>query len=194
MSSATVFLDRDGVINELVVDPTSGLPESPLTVAGVSLIEGAAAALRRLSGAGWTLVGVSNQPAAAKGRLPVSELWEVHRRVIELLGAEGAHLDAFYLCLHHPDGVVPELSGGCECRKPAPGMLLSAARELDIDMVNSWMVGDTGADVAAGRAAGCRTILVQTAGSEHKRSGATTADLTAADLTAAAERIVAVKE
>ncbi len=194
MSSAAVFVDRDGVINELVADPASGRPESPLTVADVALIDGAAAALRRLAGAGWTLVGVSNQPAAAKGRLPAAELWEVHGRVIELLGAEGVRLDAFRLCLHHPDGVVPELSGACDCRKPAPGMLVSAANELDIELSASWMVGDTDADVAAGRAAGCRTILVETPGSDHKRSRAEMPDCTAADLAAAAERIVAAKE
>jgi D-glycero-D-manno-heptose 1,7-bisphosphate phosphatase len=191
VSSAAVFVDRDGVINELVVDPASGLPESPLTVADVSLIDGAAAALRRLSRAGWTLVGVSNQPAAAKGRLPVSGVWEVQGRVIELLAAEGVALDDFRLCLHHPAGVVPELSGACDCRKPAPGMLVSAAADLGIDLAASWMVGDTEADVSAGRAAGCRTILVTTAGSEHKRSAATAPDLTAPDLAAAADRIVA---
>ena len=126
-----VFVDRDGVINELVPDPVSGRPESPLRPDDLRLVPGASAALGRLATAGWRLVGVSNQPAAAKGLVSVQELQAVHARMMELLAAEGVRFDAFKLCLHHPEGVVPELMGDCECRKPAPGMLLEAARELD---------------------------------------------------------------
>ena len=86
------------------------------------------------------------------------------------------------MCLHHPDGVVPELSGPCDCRKPAPGMLVDAARELDLDLERSWMVGDTDADVEAGRAAGCRTALILNAASAHKRSREVGADLEGPDL------------
>jgi D-glycero-D-manno-heptose 1,7-bisphosphate phosphatase len=86
------------------------------------------------------------------------------------------------MCLHHPDGVVAELSGPCECRKPAPGMLLDAARELGLDLDRSWMVGDTDADIEAGRAAGCRTALIVHPGSAHKRSEAAPADLEGPDL------------
>ncbi len=128
------FIDRDGVINELVADGAGGSPESPLHVADVRLVPGAAAALRRLADAGWRLVGVSNQPAAAKGTISLDELHAVHARVIELLAAEGVRFDDFRLCLHHPDGVVPELAGPCDCRKPAPGMLLDAARAGGIDL------------------------------------------------------------
>ena len=159
-----VFVDRDGVINELVSDPVSGQPESPLRVDDVRLIPGAAAALRDLTDAGWRLVGVSNQPSAAKGLMTLTELHAIQARVLELLAAEGAAFDDFRLCLHHPEGVVLELAGECDCRKPAPGMLLSAANELALDLRRSWMIGDTDGDVQAGRAAGCRTILV-----EHRR-------------------------
>lgn len=164
-----VFVDRDGVINELIPDSISGLPESPLRTQDVALIEGAGAALRRLAAAGFLLVGVSNQPAAAKGKVPVEQLDAVQARVLELLAAEGVRFDDFRICLHHPDGVVPELSGACACRKPAPGMLLDAAHKLGIDLAGSWMMGDTDGDVMAGKAAGCSTILVQHRGSEHKR-------------------------
>jgi histidinol-phosphate phosphatase family protein len=128
VSSRAVFVDRDGVINALVADRSSGLLESPLAVADVTLIEGAAAALARLEGAGWTLVGVSNQPAAAKGALSLDELHAIQTRVLELLSAEGVRFDDFRLCLHHPDGVVAGLSGACDCRKPAPGMRTQARR------------------------------------------------------------------
>ncbi len=182
MSRPAVFLDRDGVLNEGVPDPDSGALESPLRVEDVHLLPGVAAAVRRLAAAGFTLVCTSNQPAAAKGRVTVEELLAVHERVAELLARESARLDASYLCFHHPDGVVPELSGPCPCRKPAPGMLLDAADALGLELGASWMFGDTDADVGAGAAAGCRTVLLAYPGSAHKRSGAARADLLAADL------------
>jgi D-glycero-D-manno-heptose 1,7-bisphosphate phosphatase len=180
--SVAIFLDRDGVLNELVGDPHSAVQESPLRVEEVRLVTGAAAALARLQEAGYVLVCVSNQPAAAKGTVSLRQLAAVHARVIELLAAEGVRLTASRLCLHHPDGVVFGLSGPCLCRKPAPGMLLEVAATLQVDLAGSWMVGDTDADVGAGRAAGCRTLMVEHPGSAHKRSGPASADLRAARL------------
>ena len=185
MTRRAAFVDRDGVINALVADHSSGRPESPLEVSEVALLEGAAAGLSRLAEAGWLLVGVSNQPAAAKGTVSLAGLLSVQDRVVALLAAEGVELDDFRLCLHHPDGVVAELSGPCDCRKPAPGMLLDAALSLDIDLSGSWMVGDTDADVLAGQAAGCRTILVANPDSAHKRSGSMHPFAVVGDLTAA---------
>jgi D-glycero-D-manno-heptose 1,7-bisphosphate phosphatase len=177
-----VFLDRDGVLNELIVDPASGEPESPLRVEDVRLLPGAPAAARRLARAGFALACVSNQPAAAKGRVSVQELLAVHQRVIDLLACAGVVLEASRLCLHHPRGIVPELSGPCACRKPAPGMLLEAAGALGVELGSSWMVGDTDADVGAGRSAGCRTVLIEHAGSRHKRLSGIQPDLVAGDL------------
>lgn len=163
------FVDRDGVVNELVPDSLSGAPESPLSVEDVVLIPRAAEALKRLAGAGWLLIGVSNQPAAAKGRVSVEELEAVQARVVELLRLNGAAFDAFRMCLHHPEGIVAELSGSCDCRKPSPGMLLDAGHALGVDLSRSWMIGDTDSDVVAGRSAGCKTVLVEHRGSVHKR-------------------------
>lgn len=186
-----VFVDRDGVINELLPDPVTGRPESPLRPGDLRLVPGASAALGRLAAAGWLLVGVSNQPAAAKGLVPLRELLAVQDQVLDLLASEGIRFDGFKLCLHHPDGVVPELTGECECRKPAAGMLLEAARELGINLAASWMVGDTDGDVAAGKAAGCQTALVEYPGSSHKRRGDQRPDTTVSDLAAAAAVILA---
>jgi D-glycero-D-manno-heptose 1,7-bisphosphate phosphatase len=185
-----VFLDRDGVLNGLVADPRSGLPESPLHPDEVSLLPGAAAAAARLSEAGFALVGVSNQPAAAKGTVTLTELEAVQATVLELLSAAGVSFDGFEICWHHPDGVVKELAAVCPCRKPAPGMLRRAAAELELDLGSSWIVGDSDADVLAGRAAGTRTILIEAPGSAHRRSGSVVPDATAADLAAAAAVIV----
>jgi D-glycero-D-manno-heptose 1,7-bisphosphate phosphatase len=176
-----IFLDRDGVLNELVRDPDSGLGESPLRLADVRLIAGAPAAVSSLRARGYALVCVTNQPAAAKAKVSVATLEAIQRRVAELLAAEGAELDAWRMCVHHPQGVVGELSGSCACRKPAPGMLLDAARELDLDLSRSWIFGDTDADMLAGSAAGCRTVLIEHPASAHKRSNAAH-DLLAKDL------------
>jgi D-glycero-D-manno-heptose 1,7-bisphosphate phosphatase len=188
---ACVFLDRDGVLNELIDDPVSGVPESPLRVADVCLIPGAAAAAGRLQRLGFALVCVSNQPAAAKGRVSEAELLAVHDRVIELLRQQGVELAASRVCLHHEHGTVAELTGPCECRKPAPGMLIDAARTLGIDLSISWMVGDTDADVEAGRAAGCGTVSIRNPASIHKRLQAFSPDLEASSLSDAATLIAA---
>jgi histidinol-phosphate phosphatase family protein len=187
------FLDRDGTLNEAVPDPDSGLPESPLTVADVRLIPGAVAAARDLAEAGYVLVCVTNQPAAAKGKATLGELLEIHERVIELLGREGVRVELSQLCPHHPDGVAEglghALSGACNCRKPAPGMLLAAAAELRLDLAGSWMLGDTDTDVAAGNAAGCRTVLIDYPPSAHKRLGGQSPDIFAPDLAGAAAQL-----
>jgi D-glycero-D-manno-heptose 1,7-bisphosphate phosphatase len=184
------FLDRDGTLNEAVADPDSGTPESPLRVADVRLLPGAAAAARELAAAGYALVCASNQPAAAKGKVSIEELLSVHERLIELLAEEKVEIEASLLCLHHPDGIVEALAGRCDCRKPHPGMLLDAAAALEIRLEPSWMLGDTDTDVAAGRAAGCRTVLIEYPGSVHKRSGQQSPDLRAADLPAGVAQLL----
>lgn len=166
---AAVFLDRDGVLNELVADPLSGRGESPLTLEQVRLSPGSAAAAARLARAGYALVCVSNQPAAAKGSVSIERLLAVHERVLWLLAEEGVRLDASFLCPHHPEGVIAALSIPCDCRKPGSGMLRAAAATLAIDLKRSWMVGDTDTDVIAGEGAGCGTVLIRNAHSIHKR-------------------------
>jgi D-glycero-D-manno-heptose 1,7-bisphosphate phosphatase len=185
-----VILDRDGVLDDPVPDPRSGgLPESPYDPADVRLAAGALAGVRALRAQGFLLVVASNQPAAAKGTVSLESLWAVHERVEALLREGGMVLDGWYYCHHHPAGVVPELSGLCDCRKPAPGLLLRAAEEHDLDLAASWMVGDSDADVEAGRRAGCRTVLIEHPGSAHRRSASVDPTLVAADLAAAAVAI-----
>jgi D-glycero-D-manno-heptose 1,7-bisphosphate phosphatase len=185
LNGAAIFLDRDGTLNELVIDPISGEPESPLRPQDVALIPGAAEAARRLIDAGWALIGVTNQPAAAKGTVTLAELSAVQARVAQLLSKAGVEFVDFKMCTHHPNGVVSELSGMCECRKPEPGMLIQGAAANDVDLSASWMIGDTDADVLAGQAAGCRTILLENPFSAHKRDGDIIATATMSDLSAA---------
>ena len=157
---AAVFLDRDGVVNELVYHEDHGIIDSPFTVAQFRLLPGVIEAVRQLRDADYTVVLVSNQPGIAKGHMSREAFDRIKERMKEELAKGGACLDGEYYCLHHPEAVVAELRANCECRKPKPGLLLRAARDFDIDLSKSWMIGDGLTDVLAGKAAGCQTILL----------------------------------
>jgi D-glycero-D-manno-heptose 1,7-bisphosphate phosphatase len=177
-----VFLDRDGVIVELVWDDADGAFEAPNVRDDVALVPGAAAAIRRLRALGFRTVVVSNQPAAAKGRATLADLDGVHERFVQVLGDAGASIDAYRYCMHHPEGVDPTLGEACGCRKPKPGMLLDAAAELGLELSASWMIGDSDTDIEAGLSAGCRAVLVENRRSAHRRSAVTRAEYRAANL------------
>ena len=121
------------------------------------LIPGAAAAIKRLNQAYYYVVVVTNQAGIARGYYDEAALHQLHEHLLSVLAAEGATIDAFYFCPHHPD-----FTGPCACRKPGTGMLLQAVQDLNIDLAHSWLVGDTASDLAAGREVGCRTVLVRT--------------------------------
>jgi D-glycero-D-manno-heptose 1,7-bisphosphate phosphatase len=180
-----VFLDRDGVINDPVMDPVDGRPESPLRAEDVVLARGAVEGLRALAATGLPLIVVSNQPAAAKGKATDADLRAVHDRIVELLAAEGLAIGDWRYCFDHPEAEDPARRD-CGCRKPAPGMLQDAAREHGLDLTASWIVGDTDADVGAGRAVGAATVLIEHPGTAHRRSAGLTADAVVADLAGAA--------
>lgn len=191
MTRWAVFLDRDGVINEPVPHPASGTLESPHRADEVALTPGCLEALGLLRGTGATLVVVSNQPSAAKGTASDADLDAVHREISSRLTAAGVAPDEWRYCRHHPDAV-DSARTRCDCRKPKPGMLLASARERGIDLTESWMVGDGDADIGAGRAAGCRTILVEHPGSAHRR-GAETPDVSVPSILDAARHVVDVR-
>ena len=158
-----VFLDRDGVINAALYNPVEGKLDSPYKLQDFRLLPGAAQAIREINSLGYLAVVVSNQPGVAKGKCDLAFLDALDERLNWELARQGAHLDAIYYCLHHPQAQVESLRASCDCRKPQPGLLLRAARELDIDLACSYMVGDLPTDVATGLAAGCRTILLSDA-------------------------------
>ncbi len=169
MSDGAVFLDRDGVVVELVWDPVDESFESPYVKDDVRLVPGAADAIRRIRSLDYRTVVVSNQPGAAKGKASHEDLREAHEHVVRLLAERAVAIDDYRYCLHHPDAVDPSLARACDCRKPKPGMLLEAVEDLDIDLSRSWMIGDSDVDAEAGRIAGCRTILVENRRSRHRR-------------------------
>lgn len=166
-----LFLDRDGVLNEPVWDERSGTMESPLKPSDVILAAGAAIAVCRANTAGLPVIVVSNQPSAAKGIVEERTLRAVHARVVDLLAADGAVIDRSYLCLHHPQGVDAGLTQACDCRKPAPGMLVQAAADLDLDLSRCWLIGDTDADLGAARRASLAGIvIIENPLSAHRRT------------------------
>ncbi len=152
-----VFLDRDNTL--IANDGDLGDPDA------VRLIDGVVPALVRLAEARWRLVVVSNQGGVARGRFTEADVEAVNGRLADLLddtaGTRGL-IDRFYWCPFHPDGTVDRYRREHPWRKPRPGMLVQAGRDLGIDLQQSWIVGDQPRDVAAGRAAGCATILVST--------------------------------
>jgi D-glycero-D-manno-heptose 1,7-bisphosphate phosphatase len=149
-----VFLDRDGVL--IADDHYVGSPDR------VRMLPGSAEAVAALNRAGWAVVVVTNQAGVAKGYFSAADVEAVHAFVAGQLAGAGAHVDAFYYCPHHPEGTAGAYRVRCECRKPEPGMLRAAAADLGLDPARSWMVGDRESDLAAGAAAGCRTVLVRT--------------------------------
>ncbi len=154
-----LFLDRDGIVDELCYYPSHDEWESPRRVADLVMIAGVSEPLRRFHEAGWLLFFVTNQPSFAKGKTTREELEEVHEAVLRALAVPIARS---YLCFHRSEDA-------CECRKPKPYFLFEVAREFEIDLARSWMVGDQDSDLAAGRAAGCKVALIEHHGSAHKR-------------------------
>ncbi|EAT15126.1 D-glycero-beta-D-manno-heptose 1,7-bisphosphate 7-phosphatase [Desulfuromonas acetoxidans] len=155
-----VFLDRDGTIN---VER-----DYLYRTEDFCFIDGADKAIRQLNDAGFVVVVVTNQSGVARGYYGEKDVERLHEYLSQQLAEIGAHVDGYYYCPHHPQSGQSPYVQECDCRKGKPGMLLQAARELDIDLSRSWMVGDKKADVDAGLAAGCRPVLVRTGHGESE--------------------------
>lgn len=147
-----IFLDKDGTVLQDVpynVDP-----------ANMVLAPGAGEGLTRLAQLGLPLYVITNQPGIALGKFCLDDLDDMQQHLSRMFEQAGATLSGLYFCPHHPDGAVPQYACACECRKPAPGLLLHAARQHAIDLARSWLVGDILNDIEAGNLAGCQTILI----------------------------------
>jgi D-glycero-D-manno-heptose 1,7-bisphosphate phosphatase len=160
-----VFLDRDGTLNV-----EKGYIRD---VADIELYPGAAAAVRRLNDAGILAILVTNQTGAARGYYTIAHVHALNSRVAELLMQQaGARLDGVYYCPHYKDGIVPEYTRDCDCRKPLPGMIFQAQRDFpDIDLEQSFVIGDKATDITFASNAGCRGILVRTGYGEQVLAG-----------------------
>jgi D-glycero-D-manno-heptose 1,7-bisphosphate phosphatase len=155
-----VFLDRDGVLNENVFYADTESYESPRTVSDLRLFEDVPASLQALQDAGFILFLVSNQPNVAKKKSTLKELQAIQAKLRADLEARHLHFTEFYFCYHHPESSVPIYGGVCDCRKPSPFFLNQAAADYQVNLAQSWMVGDRLTDIECGNAAGTQTVLV----------------------------------
>lgn len=155
-SRPAIFLDRDGVINK-------NMDTNPLAK-GFDLLPNVSDAVKLINKSDYLSVVITNQPMIAKGFVTFDEVYATHKKMETLLGDSGAYLNKIYFCPHHPekgfDGEIPELKIDCDCRKPKPGMLLKAQKDLNIDLENSWIIGDQETDIKAGKNVACKTILI----------------------------------
>lgn len=151
-----IFLDRDGTINKMVGFLTD--------IDDLELLDGAADAIKKINHSEYLAIVITNQPVIARGEVTINELNEIHNKLETLLGEKGAYIDGLYYCPHHPDkgfiGEVIEYKIICDCRKPKPGMILKAANDFNINIANSWMIGDSKNDILCGKNAGCKTALI----------------------------------
>ena len=161
MTRPAVFLDRDGTI----IEDVGYLRD----VSQIDLLPWSAAAIARLNAAGFAVVVVTNQSGVGRGYFDEAHVGATHSALDAMLAAEGARIDAYYYCPHYPESADARYGVVCDCRKPAPGLLRRAAQELDLDLTQSWMVGDWWRDVQAGAGAGARTILIRTGRSTEHR-------------------------
>ncbi len=148
VSTRAILLDRDGVLDRDRVDYVKNADE-------LVMIDGVPEAVAALGAAGYTVLVVTNQSCVGKGILPMEGVRAIHELIQRELSVAGGRVDAFYICPHAPDH-------GCDCRKPAPGLMLQAQRDWGFDPAETWLVGDATRDILAGQAAGCRTALVRT--------------------------------
>lgn len=176
-----VFLDRDGVLNKLVLNPMSGEFEPPHTPEDLVLYPYVLESLRFLLNAGFILFLISNQPDYAKGKTTLDSLKAVHEKLDDILKSAGIRFTEYYYCYHHPNGIVPDYSFPCDCRKPKPYFHLKSARNYGVDLKNSWMIGDRDSDIECGKSAGTRTILIEEPHSSGSR-GSSNPDFTSANL------------
>jgi D-glycero-D-manno-heptose 1,7-bisphosphate phosphatase len=165
--SKAVFLDRDGVINRLVYNPNTNEYEAPQNSNDLELFEWSLQALELLYKKDYKLFLVSNQPDYAKGKTTLKSLKAVHDKLHKYFVNNGLIFKEYFYCYHHPEGVIPEYTKKCKCRKPNPFYVLKAIKNYHIDKNESWFIGDRDSDILCGQASGLTTVLIN---NEHSKS------------------------
>ena len=160
MSARAVLLDRDGIINELIYFPEQGTVDSPFLPEQMKLTPFAVSSINRFHEMGFKVFVISNQPGMARAHFDEATFDSISRRMRELLKQGDAYVDGEYYCFHQPQGSREEYRIACDCRKPKPGLILKAAVDHGFSVPDTFFIGDGIVDVKAGRAAGCKTVLV----------------------------------
>lgn len=162
-----VFLDRDGVINKLVLNPKTSAYEAPQKKEDLKLFDWTLEALKVLLQNDYKLFIVSNQPDHAKGKTTLESIKAIQDKLHKCFIDNEIDFTEYYYCYHHPDGIVEEYTGKCKCRKPEPYFVLKAIGEFRIDKNKSWFVGDRDSDITCGQSSGLKTIFIK---NEHSKS------------------------
>ena len=160
MKNKAVFLDRDGVINEVVYHKEMGIVDSPFTVEQFNLLPDVGKAINNFHDQGFLVIVVSNQPGIAKDHHDMETFEKIKQKMHSELSKSNTNIDAEYYCFHHPDAKNEKYKEICDCRKPKPGMIINASKDHNIDLKRSWLIGDGINDIQAGRSADCKTILI----------------------------------
>ena len=176
-----IFLDRDGVINPLVYNIETSKYESPHFPEDFSVYTHVLKSLKLIKEHGYKTIIISNQPSYAKGKTSLENIKAIEKLFRDYSIENGGLIDEFYYCYHHPNGIVPEYSISCECRKPKTLFLETAIKKLDLDKANCFFVGDQDTDVKCGKAMGLKTVKINNKNSINK-SGNETPNWFAADL------------
>ena len=164
-----IFFDRDGVINELILNPKTNEYESPHEPKELKLISDSLDSIKKLQNAGYFVFIVSNQPSFAKGKTTLDKIEKIHSNLLARASKYGITFKECYYCYHHPLGIVSEYSGECKCRKPKPYFINKAKKDYGLDLNNSWMIGDQDSDIECGKNAGVKTLLILNKHSSSKR-------------------------
>lgn len=155
-----IFLDRDGIVNNLVYNPEQGVVDSPIASSQIELMFGVDQLIKGVKNLGFLVIVCSNQPSVGLGKITLNNLKKITEEINSQLKEKGLTIDDYYYCPHHPFAKLEEYKINCNCRKPNTGLFFKAADEHNIDLSESWMIGDGVDDIKAGKSAGCKTILL----------------------------------
>lgn len=158
--SKAILLDRDGVVNDLVINSEEGLVDSPNSSGQFNVIKSSIKAMKILSKLGYKLIIISNQPGIAKGQYDMSEFLKIKRKLESQLHDSNVTLAGQYYCLHHPNAKIPKYKKKCQCRKPGTKLFFDAVKEHNIDTKNSFLIGDGITDMQLAKRVKCRTIFI----------------------------------
>ena len=186
--SKAVFLDRDGVLNEMYFNKEMNEFHPPFEAADVKLFDGVLESLKVLQKNDYLLFIVTNQPDHAKGKASLDDLMNVREEFQRIFNENNIRFSGQYYCFHHPEGIVPEFSGHCDCRKPGNYFVMEAIKDFDVDARSSWFIGDRDKDIICGTNSGLRTIRIRSNYYEYKNK--TDADFVVKDLKEASEIIL----
>ena len=186
--SKAVFLDRDGVLNEMYFNKETNEFHPPFEAADVKLYDGVLESLKVLQKNDYLLFIVTNQPDHAKGKASLDDLMNVREEFQRIFNENNIRFSGQYYCFHHPEGIVPEFSGHCDCRKPGNYFVMEAIKDFDVDARSSWFIGDRDKDIICGTNSGLRTIRIRSNYYEYKNK--TDADFVVIDLKEASEIIL----